>query len=298
MEIQLIHYFVKIIEHGSFTKAAEFLKVPKSTLSKAVSRLERETGTKLLIRSTRKQTLTAAGRDFYEASLGPIQTIEDAHKALYGQDSVISGAVKITVPEDFEIFLLSSCIQQLGEKYPDLKIIIKSTNEVVDLIGEGFDFAIRIGPLEESNLKVRTIGHIKLATVVAKQYLAKIELNSPQDLMNVRCIGLSSNKPYQTLKMTKNKKTETIKTPLKIETNQITSVYKLTLTGAGVSVLPTFLCQKDIDSGQLISVLPDWQYANVPVSLISPLSTIHSLRLKVVSEEIVGALRGFLSYDE
>ncbi len=298
MEIQLIHYFVKIIEHGSFTKAADILKVPKSTLSKAVSKLERETGTKLLIRSTRKQTLTSAGREFYEAALGPIQTIEDAHKALYGQDSVISGTVKITVPEDFEIFLLSSCIQQLGEKYPNLKIIIKSTNDVVDLIGEGFDFAIRIGPLEESNLKVRTIGYIKLATVVAKQYLAKIELNTPQDLMNVRCIGLSSNKPYQTWKMTKNKKTQTIKTPLTIETNQITSVYKLTLTGAGVSVLPTFLCQKDIDSGQLISVLPDWQYANVPVSLISPLSTIHSVRLKVVSEEIVGALRGFLSYDE
>ncbi len=298
MEIQLIHYFVKIIEHGSFTKAADVLKVPKSTLSKAVSKLERETGTKLLIRSTRKQTLTEAGREFYEAALGPIQTIEDAHKALYGQDSVISGTVKITVPEDFEIFLLSSCIQQLGEKYPDLKIIIKSTNDVVDLIGEGFDFAIRIGPLEESNLKVRTIGHIQLATVVAKSYLSKIELNTPKDLMNVRCIGLTTNKPYQVWRLNKNNKTQTIKTPLAVETNQITSVYKLTLTGAGVSVLPTFLCQKDIDNGQLVSVLNDWQYPDVPVSLISPLSTLHSARLKVVSEEIIQALRAFLSIDE
>jgi len=296
MEIQLIHYFVKIIEHGSFTKAADFLKTPKSTLSKAVSKLERETGTKLLIRSTRKQTLTPAGRDFYESCLGPIQTIEDAHKSLYGKDNVISGTVKITVPEDFEIFLLSSCIQQLGEKYPQLKIIIKSTNDVVDLIGEGFDFAIRIGPLEESNLKVRTIGHIKLATVVSKQYLAKIKLKVPEDLLNVRCIGLTTNKPHQTWQLSKNNKIETVKTPLTVETNQITSVYKLTLSGAGVSVLPTFLCQKDIDSGQLISVLTDWKYSNVPVSLVSPMSTIHSARLKVVSDEIVGALRNFLDY--
>ncbi len=295
MEIQLIHYFVKVIEHGSFTKAADFLKMPKSTLSKAVSKLERETGTKLLIRSTRKQNLTAAGRDFYETCLGPIQTIEDAHKGLYGKDSVISGTVKITVPEDFEIFLLSSCLQQLGEKYPDLKVIIKSTNDVVDLIGEGFDFAIRIGPLEESNLKVRTIGHIKLATVVSKEYLAKIDLNVPEDLMNVRCIGLTTNKPQQTWQLTKGDKTEVVKTPLNIETNQITSVYKLTLSGAGVSVLPTFLCQKDIDSGALVSVLPQWKYWDVPVSLVSPLSTIHSVRLKVVSDEIIGALRGFLS---
>jgi len=298
MEIQLIHYFVKIIEHGSFTKAADFLKMPKSTLSKAVSKLERETGTKLLIRSTRKQTLTAAGRDFYESCLGPIQTIEDAHKNLYGKDSVISGTVKITVPEDFEIFLLSSCIQQLGEKYPHLKFIINSTNDVVDLIGEGFDFAIRIGPLEESNLKVRTIGHIKLATLVSKQYLSKIELNTPEDLMNVRCIGLSTNKPHQSWRLTKNAKTDTIKTPLAVETNQITSVYKLTLSGAGVSVLPTFLCQKDIESGLLVSVLTDWKYDDVPVSLVSPLSTIHSARLKVVSDEIIGALRGFLTDQE
>jgi len=295
MEIQLIHYFVKIVKCGSFTKAAELLKVPKSTLSKAVTKLERETGTKLLIRSTRKQTLTSAGRDFYEACLDPIQTIEDAEKSLYGLDSIISGTIKITVPEDFEIFLLSSCIQTLCENYPDLKIIIKSTNDVVDLVGEGFDFAVRIGPLEESNLRVRTIGHIKLATVVSKQYFERIELDSPSDLTNVRCIGLISNKPYQVLTLTKDEKTETIKTQLTVETNQITSVYKLTLSGAGVSVLPTFLCQEDIDTGKLVKVLQEWEYMKVPVSLVSPLSTINSVRLKVISDEIINALRGALS---
>ncbi len=295
MDIKLIHYFVEIIKHGSFTKAAESLKIPKSTLSKAVTKLERETGTKLLVRSTRKQALTSAGREFYETCLGPIQTIEDAQKALYGQDSIISGTVKITVPEDFEIFVLSSCIQSLCEQYPDLKIIIKSTNDVVDLVGEGYDFAVRIGPLEESNLKVRTIGYIKLATVVSKDYFERIELNRPSDLLNVRCIGLISSKPHQTWTLTKNKKTEVVKTPLTVETNQITSVYKLTLSGAGVSVLPTFLCQQSIDSGELVQVLEDWQFQKVPVSLISPLSTISSVRLKVVSEEIITALRASLS---
>jgi len=295
MEIQLIHYFVKIVKYGSFTKAAELLKVTKSTLSKAVTKLERETGTKLLIRSTRKQTLTSAGRNFYKACLDPIQSIEDAEKSLYGLDSVISGTIKITVPEDFEIFLLSSCIQTLCENYPDLKIVIKSTNDVVDLIGEGFDFAVRIGPLEESNLKVRTIGYIKLATVVSKQYLDKIELYSPSDLVNVRSIGLISNKPYQVWSLMKDKKKEVVKTQLTVETNQITSVYKLTLSGAGVSILPTFLCQEDINAGRLVRVLQEWEYMEVPVSLVSPLSTINSVRLKVVSNEIVNALRSALN---
>ncbi len=282
---------MNIVKHGSFTKAAESLKVPKSTLSKAVSKLEQETGTKLLIRSTRKQTLTSAGRDFYEACLGPIQTIEDAQKSLYGLDNVISGTVKITVPEDFEISLLSSCIQTLCEKYPDLKMIIKITNDIVDLIGEGFDFAVRIGPLEESNLRVRNIGYIKLVTVVSKEYFEKIKLDSPHDLVNVRCIGLTSNKSFQVWTLRKNKKIEVIKTPLTVETNQITSVYKLTLSGAGVSVLPTFLCQNDIDTGKLIRVLEDWEYKDVPVSLVSPLSTLNSVRLKALTDEIINTLR-------
>jgi len=300
MDIQLIHYFVNIVKHGSFTKAATILKVPKSTLSKAVTKLESETGTKLLIRSTRKQNLTDAGRQFYESCLGPIQTIEDAEKTLYGQDSLISGTVRITVPEDFEIVLLSGCIQRLCKNYPDLKIIIKGTNDVVDLVGEGFDFAVRIGPLEESNLKVRTIGYIKLATVVSKEYFTEIndsgiKLEKPEDLTRVRCVGFTSNKPHQILTLSKGKKTEVIKIPLVVEANQATSVYKLTMAGVGASVLPTFLCQKDIDSGELIKVLKDWKYSDVPVSLVSPLSTLNSIRLKVVSDEIVEALRASLS---
>lgn len=295
MDIQLIHYFVKIVNHGSFTKAAEVLKIPKSTLSKAVSKLERETGTQLLIRSTRKQTLTDAGRVFYESCLGPMQTIEDAQKSLYGSDNVLSGTIKITVPEDFEIFVLSHCIQSLCEQYPQLKIVIRSTNEVVDLVGEGFDFAVRIGHLEDSNLRVRSIGHIKLATVVSKDYLKNITLQEPADLLNVRNIGLSSNKPYQLVNLTKNGKEESVKTPLTVETNQITGVYKLTLAGAGVSILPTFLCQQAIDDGELIKVLEDWQFEDVPVYLVSPMTTLTSVRLKTVSDAIVEALKGSLS---
>lgn len=294
MDTQLIYYFVNIVKFSSFTKAAEALKVPKSTMSKALAKLEQKTGTKLLVRSTRKQHLTAAGRAFYEACLGPIQAMEEAEKSLYGQDDVISGTIKITVPEDFELFLLSSCINSLCSQYPDLKIIIHSTNDMVDLVGEGYDFAIRIGPLEESNLRVRNIGYIQPVTVVSKHYYDTVEINHPSDLQNVRCIGLTTTKAYQTWNLTKEGKTEIIRTPLVVETNQITSVYKLTLSGVGVSALPTFLCQKDIESGDLVRVLKDWRYIDVPVSLISPQSTINSARLKVVSDAIVTALRSSL----
>lgn len=291
MDIQLIQYFVKVVNHGSFTRAAEVLKVPKSTLSKAVTKLEKQTGTKLLVRSTRKQSLTDAGKAFYQSCLEPIRTLEEAEKSLYGQDDSISGTIKITVPEDFEIFFLSSCIEKLCRLYPELKIVIRSTNDVVDLVGEGFDFAIRIGSLEESNLKARSIGKIKLLTVVGKQYRQEIQLEKPSDLINVRCIGFSSNLAYHSWNLIKDGKTESVKTPLVVEANQIASLYKLALANVGVTILPWFLCRDALETGELIHALPDWHYEDVPVTLVSPLSTLSSKRLKVVSDELVSAMR-------
>ncbi|MBL7686884.1 MAG: LysR family transcriptional regulator, partial [Bdellovibrionaceae bacterium] len=100
MELDLVRSFVKVVQFGSFSKAAESLKVPKSTVSKAISRLESETGTTLLLRTTRSLTLTPAGRAFFDSSVGAIQALEDARKSLSAGDSIVSGVIKLTAPED------------------------------------------------------------------------------------------------------------------------------------------------------------------------------------------------------
>ena len=126
--------------------------------------------------------------------------------------------------------------------------------------------------------------------MVSKQYAKLIDVNAPSDLTKVRCVGLSTNKAHQVWSLTKDGVTEIVKTPLIVETNQITGVHKLTLSGVGVSALPTFLCQNDLENGELIQILSDWHYMDVPVSLVSPQSTIHSKRLRVVSDAIVEVL--------
>src|SRR4051812_42875182 len=100
MELETTRIFVKVLQLGSFTKAADALKIPKSTVSRAVGRLEKETGTTLLVRTTRKLVATAAGRAFYESCLAAIQTLEEARKSLQGRDSLIVGHVRITAPDD------------------------------------------------------------------------------------------------------------------------------------------------------------------------------------------------------
>lgn len=129
--IELTRIFVKVIQHGSFSKAADSLKIPKSTVSKAISRLERETGTKLLLRTTRSQTLTASGRAFYETCLEPLQILEDAQKSLFGKDAIIAGKIRITAPEDLGTHVIAPIIGELSQSYDKLFFELLYLNKVV-----------------------------------------------------------------------------------------------------------------------------------------------------------------------
>ena len=154
MDLELCRIFVKVVQYNSFSKAAEVLKMPKSTVSRSITRLERETGTKLLVRSTRSLTVTQAGQEFYEASLGPIHQLEDAQKALVGKDSLLTGTVRMTAPEDLGTFVIAPAIAKLSSQYPSLRFELKYTDTIVDLVKEGFDLAVRIGRVKNSGLRI------------------------------------------------------------------------------------------------------------------------------------------------
>ena len=171
MQIELIQMFVQVVKSGSFTKAAQVLKLPKSTVSKGLAKLEKETGTKLLLRTTRSQTLTAEGRIFYDACSGAVESIENAHKSLYGNENLLTGKIKLTAPEDLGTEVIAPLAATLSQKYLNLSFQLIYTDEVLDLIKDGYDLAVRIGKLSESSLKVKKIGELKLILVASPTYL-------------------------------------------------------------------------------------------------------------------------------
>lgn len=298
ISLELTRIFVKVIQQGSFSKAGEILGIPKSTVSKSVTKLEQMTGTKLLLRTTRSQTLTPAGRLFYETCLEPIQILEDAQKSLYGQDSIVSGNIKITAPEDIGYQVVAPVIGRLSKKHPDISFELLFTNSVVDLIKDGFDLAVRIGHLTESNLKVRRIGDLDLAPVASSDYLKKTEkIKHPKDLKNHKCLWLTSNTNKMFWTLTDGK--STVKVPLNvgITSNQITGLLQIAASGGGISLAPAFLCKEALKSKGLIRVLPDWKVKGIPIALVSPLSTSSSARLKLVSDELHSAISANLSVD-
>lgn len=290
MELDLVRVFVKVIQNGSFSRAAEVLKAPKSTVSKAVTRLERETGTKLLLRTTRSLSLTPAGKAFYDACLGPVQAIEDAQKSLYGQDSILSGMVRITAPEDLGNEIIAPAVGELVKRHPALFFELNYTDEIIDLVKEGFDVAVRIGRLMESGLKVKRIGKIVLIPVASPQYLkSRQKIAAPRDLERHDCLFLSA--PPAKIELHSGRETVRVPITLRIRTNQTSSLLKAAEAGAGVAFVPSFFCREEIETGKLVRVLPQWKGSAVPVSLLSPLSLASSVRLKVVGEYLSEKIR-------
>lgn len=294
MNLDLCRIFVKVVQQGSFSKAADLLLVPKSTISKAVSRLERESGTKLLLRTTRSLSLTAAGRGFFDACLGPVQVLEDAQKSLQGGDSLLTGTVRITAPEDLGTFVLAPALAALTLRHPRLNFDLQYTDEVLDLVKDGFDLAVRIGRINESSFKIKRAGEVVLVAVASRKYLATQEkIRHPKDLEGKDCLSLS-DQAFRKWTMKSAKGTAHVPVNVRISSNQTSSLLNVARADGGIALVPKFLCEADLHSGALMRVLPEWSSPGMQVSMISPLATTSSVRLKMTADLLLSALQATL----
>jgi LysR family transcriptional regulator for bpeEF and oprC len=287
VEIESARIFVKVVQLGSFTKAAGLLKLPKSTVSRTISRLEVEAGTKLLLRTTRSMTLTLAGQVFYESCLEPVLALEDARKTLLGKDSMLSGLIRLTAPEDLGLEMISPVLSKMTKSHPELNFELNYTDNVVDLVKEGYDIAIRLGKLSSSRYKAHRIGEIKMVLVASPQYFkGRSYPKFPEELIEHDCLSFNLGSATGTWVLTKNGSRTNVKAHVRIQANQMSSILKFASQGIGIGLLPYFLCSRLIESRELIRVLPEWEGLSYPVSIVVPPGHGHSKRLKVVIEHI------------
>ena len=296
MKIEKIHIFVQVAKYGSFTKAAEHLNLPKSTVSKAITELEKGMGTQLLARTTRQQHLTSEGRFLYESCLGPLETIENVSKALTGNTGIIRGHIKLTAPEDLGVNIIGPTIAKISQQYPELTFELLFTDKLVDLIKNGFDLAIRIGKIKESSLKIKPLGYIEPVLVAAPAYLQdKPKITSVAQLSYLESLGLNTfNSTSIWSFKNKNGISKSVKVQPRIGCNQMSGLLSATLAGGGIALIPRFLCQPHIDQQRLVAILPQWSVTKRPVSLLSPLPFSSSKRLRLVTDELTLALQFIL----
>lgn len=288
--MEQIKIFLQVVQKGSFSRAAEALRLPKSTVSRAVSGLENASGTRLLTRTTRSLTLTAAGRAFYETCVGPMQILEDALKSLQGKDSIVSGVVRVTAPEDLGTHVLSRALGQLAQEHPGLAFEFNYTDEIVDLVGDGYDLAIRVGKLPSSALKARRLGDVTLILVASPDYAGKT-VKHPRELENRDCLLYAARSAARSWSLRSTGESFEARLRPRLAGNQMSSLVAAAASGTGIALVPSFLCTEKIRTGELVRVLPDWRGPSLPVHLLTP-ST--SARLKVVGDRVSEVVRPLL----
>jgi len=266
--------FATIVEQQSLIRAAEQLCMPKATVSRRLTNLEELLGQRLLLRTTRRLTLTEFGQEFLEHSRRVAEEVATVQDFVRSQDAQPRGRLRISMPDDYAKQRLSRAIATFIEAYPDVQIDLDLSSRRVDLIGERFDLAIRMGELDDdANLVARKIDEQRFSLYASPIYLAlhPVPLH-PDDLMQHTAVRmLTTNGTPIPWKLTHGKETWENVPPGRLGMNSPNVIQQLLLDGTGIGPLPERVVAEEVRLKRLVCVLPEWHLPIVPVWAVMPM---------------------------
>lgn len=280
IDLNRIHDFIKIVDLGNITRAAEAMNDRKAKLSRNLALLEKELGVQLVYRTTRQFKLTDPGIKFYQQMKMHFSQLEGSLAELMKQDKEIEGKIRLTAPEDLGHQIITPIINEFCILHPRIDFEIIYTNQLLDLIMNQVDVAFRIGQLSDSSLIQQKVGQVELVAAASPSYLEKVgEVLQPEELQHHATIGfLIKEKCVWNLYSKTNKKSLKIKP--KVIANNYLTVKDLTVLGRGISFLPRFLIQENLDKGTLVHILRPWRNEGAPVQIVMPGQKNIALRLR------------------
>ncbi|MEA5554225.1 LysR substrate-binding domain-containing protein [Anabaena cylindrica UHCC 0172] len=265
-----IMIFTKIVEQGSLTAAAENLTLPKSSISRALSRLEAQLGTRLLQRSTRRIHLTEIGRCYYDHCCRIVQELEVANSMVENYQSQPSGLLRITASYILGQAFLGAIVIEFLNSYPNVQCKVELSNRRIDLIEEGFDLGIRIGKLPDSSLMMQHLGQATAALFASPIYLEKHgNPQIPEDLQNH--ILLDNTKTLKkSWKLCQGSLQTEIPVLPRLVCNDMAILLEAAIAHQGIAVLPIFATIDAVKNFQLKPVLQDWYVKKVEINALHP----------------------------
>lgn len=252
-----IAVFVKVVELSSFTAAAEALEMSQPVVSKSVTRLEEKLGARLLNRTTRRLSLTEAGSELFSRSVRALEEIENAELEVARFQTEPRGTLRVSAPMSFSILHLGGSLQPFLARYPGVTVELNLNDAQVDLVEEGFDVAVRIGRLQDSNLVARKISPCRQVLCASPAYLAAHgEPERPEDLLEHNCIVYSFMNNAREWRLTDPAGEEHV-VPIKgsLHSNNGLVNRAAALAGVGIALLPTFYLGEQLRAGELKPLL-------------------------------------------
>jgi LysR family transcriptional regulator for bpeEF and oprC len=272
MDLARLRAYVTVVQSGSFTRAAEVLRSQKARLSRQVSELEAELGVRLLERTTRALRLTEIGREVFERALGILSAVEDTQRVAHAVHGEPHGLLRMTVPLEFGLIAAFDWVRALLLKYPQLAIEVDSSSRIVDLVHEGYDLAIRIGPLPDSRLAARRLGELHYALYASPAYLQRSGTpQTPADLAQHALIAFApGGKPAPLRLQRDGDAVEVVDVLPRLRVDSRYAQRDAMLAGLGIAENLCLVAEPEVAAGRLVRVMPDWSRASVPVHAVFP----------------------------
>ncbi|MFC5740768.1 LysR family transcriptional regulator [Dyella tabacisoli] len=264
--------FVALVGAGSFTAAAEQLGMTKAMVSQHLARLEQELGVSLLMRSTRRMSLTEAGVMFHADCVRILNETDAAIERIGESRDTPAGTLRITTSMDYGVAVVAPAIASFLKLHPAVQVDLTLGDQVSDLIAERFDLAIRSGWLRDSNLRAVRLNGFRQLLVAAPAYLAANGVpRRPADLAGHVLIALSVlASPSRWIFTSSNGKRHTVRIPQVAQANSAAAVRAVALAGAGVAVLPDYLAEPDIRAGRMVALLAQYRLPEGGIHAVYP----------------------------
>ena len=262
---------VKAVELRSFTAAAAALGVSPQMVGKRIAALEARLGTQILNRSTRRQSLTAAGQIYYDRCRAVLADADAAEEAVLALNTAPRGRLRVNAPVTFGTFCLAPLVTRYLAAFPEVDVELILSDRFVDIVEEGFDVVLRLGALRDTALGARALDPYRLIACASPDYLRRRGIpTQPEDLASQECLrfvassGLAANEWH----FTHDGETRTVRVGGRFRVNDARVLRDAALSGLGIIIQGERIVADDLTSGRLVRVLPDWKGPVRPMHLL------------------------------
>ncbi|RYX89943.1 MAG: LysR family transcriptional regulator [Comamonadaceae bacterium] len=274
-QILSMRAFARVVETGTFTQAASSLDMPKGTVTKLVQQLEARLKVRLLNRTTRRVTVTPDGAAYYERTLRLLNDLDDIEASMSNAHATPSGRIRVDVGTSIARHIIIPALPSFYARYPDIQLDLGVSDRLVDLMTEGVDCVLRAGDLTDQSLVARRIGNIHLVALASADYIRQYGMpEHPRDLeggrhRTVNYLAPRASKPYLQ-EYEKDGERFEILGRNHLAVNEANAYTQAIILGLGIGQTAAFAVGPQLESGELVRVLPEWSRPAFPIYVVYP----------------------------
>lgn len=290
-----LRVFARTVEAGSFSAAGRQIGAAPSSVSRQVAELEASLGARLFHRTTRRLSLTDAGQVYYAHALRILNAIDEARLAVARQDGAPSGVLRMTIPDGIARELIAVAIADFVREHPSVRVVLSLTDEVVDIVGGGFDLAIRFGRPGDSSLKARKIGESRRIVCASPDYLARAGTpRRPSDLTEHNCLTFRAHPGHNLWAFRGPDGVTQVRATGDLFALSAAALVAAAVAGLGIVLLPDWTSGAELRAGTLVPVLPEYRAspANTPVYALYPPDPDPPPKVRAMIDCLVHRFRG------